>query len=151
MTFRSKIYVFFCAFAVLLGTLGVAKATSDKYSTERIKLAKQYVATMPIESDVKAAIEALATHVAAEDRVLFRRLGESALDYDRLRAAAELSVLEVFTDKEIKAMIGFYSSPEGQAIRTKMRDYDAKMQPVMTEIMTEFVKKLQENNIVPAQ
>lgn len=151
-TFHSNFIAFFALLGVLIfqsAFAPTAMADDSKYTAERIALAKAYVATLPLEQDIKKAIDALSNRVAPEDRVLFRRLGESAFDYGRLRAAAELSALDVFTDKEIKALTDFYSSPEGQSIRTKNRDYDSRMQPIINELMADFVKKLQENNIVP--
>lgn len=112
-------------------------------------LAREYVATVPVENEVKMAIEHMAQQVPAEQRVLFRQLGEKSIDYNRLRSEAEKAVAETFTENEIRAMTEFYKSPEGQAVRAKMPEYDKKMEPVMTSILQEFVKKLQENKVLP--
>lgn len=145
MTFRSNIWAI-AAFILLL-TLPVFAVQAA--SPETTALAKNYVATVPVENEVRMAIEQMSLQVPAEQRVLFKQLGEKSIDYNRLRAAAEQAVAETFTDEEIKAMTEFYKSPVGQSVRTKMPEYDKRMQPVMTSIMQDFVKRLQENNVLP--
>jgi hypothetical protein len=125
---------------------GADTSVSKTYSTEKLDLAKKYVASVPVEEDIKAAVAQLASGVPAEQRVLFRSLADS-IDYGRLRTAAELAAAEMFTDDEIKALTAFYSSPEGKSVRTKMPKYEERLQPVLTQILQDFVMKLKENNI----
>jgi|GEM_PF-2019403 len=149
-TFRSKFFAL-AIIAVLAGMGGYATSvfasSATAPSAERLALAKQYVASVPVESEVKAAVEQLATKVRPEQRVLFRTLADSTIDYQRLRTAAELATAESFTDAEIKAMIEFFGSPVGQSIRKKLPAYEAQIQPVLTEVLQKFVMKLQENNV----
>ena len=140
--FRSKI------FTVLLAVITLVSVSA--LAADKMQLAKEYVATVPVENEVRMAIEHMAQQMPAEQRVLFRQLGEKSIDYNRLRAEAEKAVAETFTESEIKAMTDFYSSPEGQSVRQKMPEYDKRMEPVMTSILQDFVKKLQENNVLPS-
>jgi len=145
-TFRSKILL------IALGLFFAAPAEavdSNTYSAEKLALAREYIAIVPVETDIKAVIDQFAAQIAPEQRVLFRSIADSSIDYTRLRAAAELAVAEVYTEDEIKAMTKFYKSPEGQSVRAKTTQYDQRMQPVITEVMQKFVQKLQENNVVP--
>lgn len=148
-TSRSKLFVLALT-AVLGAVLAYATASvasSSPYSEERLKLARQYIASVPVEDEVKAAVDALSKNIREDQRVLFRSLAESSIDYARLRAAAELATAEIFTEDEIKAMIEFFGSDTGKAIRKKLPQYEARIQPVLTEVLHKFVVKLQENNV----
>lgn len=153
-TFRSKILM--AAALAAFGFAGLANATSQPatapaapqtYSAEKLALAKNYIATVPVKDDIKAAVEEMSQHVAPEQRVLFRSLADKTIDYNRLTTAGELATAELFTEDEIKAMTKFFSSPEGMSIRKKMPAYEARMQPVITEVLQAFALKLQENNV----
>jgi len=146
-TFRSKILLLALIAAFGLGSVVLATAAETTYSPEKLKLAKEYVAAMPLEDDVKTGVNQLAEMIAPDQRVLFRSLAASSIDYDRLRAAAELATAEIFTEDEIKAMTAFFSTPQGQSVRAKMPQYEARIQPIMMDVLKDFVTKLQENNI----
>lgn len=124
-----------------------ATAKTPEISTERLELAKKYVATVPIEADIKAALEETIVRIPAEQRVLFRSIAEKTIDYGRLRNAAELAAAAQFTAEELKAMTAFYATPEGASIRNKMNKYQQEMAPVVNSVLEGFAKKLQENNI----
>lgn len=157
MTSRSKFFLILSAFVFVLAIHGAVMAASattaatapEAYSAEKLELAKKYVATVPVENDIKRAVEELALKIKPEQRVLYRSLAEKSIDYNRLRAAAELATAELFTEKEIEAMTAFFSSPEGQSVRAKLPKFEERMQPIMIEVMQSFAMKLQENNITP--
>ncbi len=157
-TFRSKLSTFALALLVMvLGAVAPAFATGTPAaagtaaapapSAERMALAKKYIDTVPVEAEVKAAVEKLSSSVAPEQRVLYRSIADSSIDFQRLRSEATTAIAAMFTEDEIKAMTTFFGSPEGKAIRAKMPAYEARMQPVMMELMQAFVMKLQENKI----
>lgn len=147
--FRSKyLALAFAALALVAGAGFAAGAYASAQSTEKLALAKQYVQTVPVEADIRAAVDEMAAKAQPDQRVLFRSLADNSIDYGRLRTAAELNAAEIFSEEEIRAMITFFSSPEGKAVRAKMPQYEAKMQPVIMEVLQTFVQKLQENNVV---
>ncbi|MCB1538079.1 MAG: DUF2059 domain-containing protein [Rhodospirillales bacterium] len=153
-TFRSKLFALLAL--LLLAFAGAAYATSPEsppggaVTTERLALAKKYIADVPVEAEVRAAIEQMSNMVAPDQRALYSSLA-GGIDYAKLREAAELAVAQIFTDKEIQAMIDFYGSPEGKSIQTKMPQYESKMQPVMEQVLRGFVEKLQANNVMVSQ
>ena len=149
-TFRSKLFVL-AATALLGAILGYATSTMASSSTaspERLALAKQYIASVPVEDEIKAAIEQMSRSIQADQRVLFRSLADSTIDYNKLRTAAETATADIFTESEIKAMIEFFGSEDGKAIRAKLPQYEARIQPVLNDVLQAFVIKLQENNVV---
>ena len=149
MIFRSKLALI-AVFVLLLSVPVMAQEDAPLPVTpERLALAKQYVATVPLKAQITKAIEQMSQQVPVEQRVLFKELGAKSIDTDKLAASAAQAVAEVFTDEEIKAMTVFYSSPEGQSVRSKMPLYDQKMQPAMAQAMKDFMVKLQENKVLP--
>lgn len=114
---------------------------------ERLALAKAYINSVPVEDQVKAAIEDMISRVSADQRVLVRSIAEKTIDYTRLRDAAAQTVAEIFTDAEIKKMTEFFASPEGKSVSAKLPIYEQRMQPVMTDMLRDFVLKLQENKV----
>jgi hypothetical protein len=130
-------------------TVLATSTTMPAVTPERIALAKAYIASVPMEDEIRAAVESMANNIKPEQRVLFRSLADKSIDYNKLRAAAEATTAQMFTDGEIKAMTAFFSTPEGKSIRAKMPAYEQAMTPVMTEVLRDFVVKLQENNVLP--
>jgi hypothetical protein len=154
-TFRSKLLLA-AALCVLSGaafatTLTTSTTTATTAGADipasRMALAKAYVESVPVEDEVRAAVEQMAQNVKPEQRVLFRELAEKNIDYAKLKNTAVLATAQLFTDDEIKAMTTFFSSPEGKSIRAKMPAYEARMQPVMVDVLQTFALKLQENNV----
>lgn len=132
--------------AVALNEKAPAQVSSTA-SPEKLGLAKQYIASVPVESDIRAAVDAMAQNAAPDQRVLIKSIADKTIDYNRLRTAAELNAADLFTEAELKAMIKFYSTPEGQSIRTKMPQYEASLQPVVVEVLQAFVMRLKDSNI----
>ena len=157
MTFRSKLLSVLALTLVVAGTaagITVARATTaaapaaaSAVSDAKLALARDYIATMPVENDVRAAVDQLGQTVPADQRVLFRSLADKSIDYTALKAAAIALAAEVFSEDELKAMTKFYSTPEGRSAAQKMGQYEERMQPVMVQTLQGFVSKLQENNI----
>lgn len=137
-------------FAANIGfaTLSMASSSAGiNASAERVELARQYIASVPVEDEIKAAIDQMANNIQADQRLLFRSIADKSIDYTKLREAAVKSTAEIFTESEIKAMIDFFGSTDGRAIRAKLPQYEAQIQPVLNEVLQAFVLKLQENNV----
>jgi hypothetical protein len=147
--FRSKITIL--ALAVFSAwVLSAVSSQAQTPSAERLALAKAYIATMPLESDIKTAVESMATSIKPEQRALFRSLADKSIDYNKLRTSAELISADIFTDEELKAMTAFFSTPEGKSIQAKLPAYEQRITPVISEVLSAFVVKLQENNVIPS-
>jgi len=147
--FRSETILAVAFALVSLPALAADPAPAIAQTPEHLALARDYISAVPVENEVKAAIADMSLKVPADQRVLFKQLGDSSIDYAKLRSSAEIAVAQVFTDDEIKSMKAFYTSPEGQSVRVKMKQYDALMAPVMRDVMQAFAIRLQQNNVLP--
>ena len=114
-------------------------AASDELS-KKLTLAKQYSQAVPVEKEVANAIEGLVVQVPKEDRVLFKSILDRTIDVSRVRSASEMALAELFTVQELEAMIEFYNSPEGQAVREKMPEYESRLEPVLGQMVRTAVE-----------
>jgi len=120
-------------------------------SPAHLELAKQYAAAVPIDDEIKEAVEQMSSRILTDQRVLFRSIADKNIDYAALRKASEDAIAKTFTSDELKVMVKFFASPEGQSARKKMPTYQALVQPAVADALKKFVIKVQENNITPMQ
>lgn len=132
----------------LLSTLVVTVLAMPAFAqgddtARKIELAQQYSKLVPIDSEVDKTIEQLALQVPVDQRVLFKSILQRTIKADRLKAASELALSDLFTAKELEAMVTFYGTPEGQAIKDKMPDYQERLQPVLQQMVQDALVSLQ--------
>lgn len=118
---------------------------------EQLQLAKAYLDAAPIEDEIRNAIENVAAGIQPDQRVLFKTMGEKHIDFARLRAAAEKAAAQTFTADELRALSNFFNSPEGKSSRLKMDQYQKLVQPVITEVLQQFIMRIQDASILQAQ
>jgi hypothetical protein len=126
---------------LMLVTPLMADDTADLAT--KLKLAKEYSKHVPVADEVKATIDALAIQVPMDQRVIFRSVLERNITVDQLETVAELSMAEVFTEAELKALVDFYSTPEGQATRVKMVEYQNRIKPILEQMIRTSVETFQ--------
>ncbi len=128
-----------------------AAAPKAAPSAEKLELAKEYMKLMPLKPELDKIIEKLSQGVQQQQRVLFRSIVARTMQADRLEVAAQLAAAEVFTEAELKSMVDYYSSEEGRSASTKMPEFQARMQPVISQMVQDTVTQLRENNVVMTQ
>ncbi len=127
--------------AMILVTPVMADDTADLAA--KLKLAKEYSKQVPVADEVKATIDALAVQVPMDQRVIFRSVLERNIKVDQLESVSELSMAEVFTEAELKALVDFYSTPRGQATRVKMVEYQNRIKPILEQMIRTSVETFQ--------
>lgn len=133
---------------LILGTALVAvtfmpiMARADD-SAEKVALAKEYSQLVPVDSEIATTIEQLALQVPVAQRVQFKAILAQTIKPEKLKAASELALIDIFTEDELEALIEFYKTPEGQAIKTKMPEYQNRLQPVLSAMIQEAATSLQ--------
>ena len=132
--------------ALVLSLSSVVNAQEGSSSAElaaKIELAKKYSAAVPVETEIANSIEKLVLQVPVDQRALFKSILQRFIKADRLRTVSELALAETFTQDELKAMVAFYETPEGKAVREKMGLYQEKMQPIMEQMVRDAVESFQ--------
>ena len=109
--------------------------------TEKMALARDYTTSFPVEDDITAAIDNMVLQVPTADRVLLKSILERNINIERLQTASELALTEVFTEEELKALVAFYKTEEGRAVKEKMPVYQQKIQPVLEDMLRQALQE----------
>lgn len=108
--------------------------------SKRLVLAKQYFEIFPMEDEIKEAIDQLVLNVPKSERVLFKTILERHIKIPRILAVSEMALAEIFTQDELRAMVAFYSTDEGKAIREKMPLYRQATDPILEQMVSDAVE-----------
>lgn len=125
----------------------VPAATDTQNNPAKFELAKEILKLAPIDEPISKTIDNLSQKVPASKRILFKSIVNRSIKVDRLNAAAELAFVELFTLEELTAMRDYYKSPEGQSIRSKMSQFDARIQPVIQAMLEDALFNIQNSKI----
>lgn len=128
---------------ILLTTATPVLAQDARDMAERMEMAKEYSEIMPVEDDIAAAIDEMAKQVPVDQRPLFRSILERSIKADRIQTTSELALAEIFTVEELEMLVEFYSTDEGKAVKRKMPEYQARLQPVIQQMVQDAVQSLQ--------
>ncbi|MBU6235908.1 MAG: DUF2059 domain-containing protein [Alphaproteobacteria bacterium] len=117
-------------------------------SPEKMKLAHEYLSADPIEDQIKKAVDNVAEGIQPDQRILFKSMADKYIDFKKLRDSAERAAAVTFTEEELKAMTAFFNTPEGKSLRTKLPEYQKLVQPVITEVLQNFMLKIQDASVL---
>jgi len=114
-------------FIVLFPAINVFAESVDLDKTERIKLSKDLHDIRNIRDRINATILAVAEILPLEDREDFQKYVQLKIDYDGLEAKSVEYVSEVYSTGELKAMIAYFGSPDGQSAEAKGEQFSVKI------------------------
>lgn len=106
-----------------------AAAVSAAEMKERIKLATEYHDAVNLRDIINRDIEKAGAGLTGDDKERYMRDIQLQIDYDKIEALSIKSMAETFTVPELKALIAYYGSPEGQMAQAKMDLYTGKVSP----------------------
>lgn len=106
----------------------------DKYE-ERLNLARKMHEIWPVRPRVEDALDAVAEQVPAAERLKFKAGMRKGIKFQALEEASIDAMADIFTVKELKAMIEFYGSKEGRSVSHKTSDYERALQPEMIKMI----------------
>lgn len=106
----------------------------DKYE-ERLELARKMHEIWPVRPRVEDALDAVAEQVPAGERLKFKASMRKAIKFQALEEASIDAMADIFTVKELEAMIAFYGSKEGRSVSHKTSDYERALQPEMIKMI----------------
>ncbi len=132
----------FLALALITTTsLAFPAFAQNNNMDESMALAREYTQSFPVENDIDKAIENMILQVPASDRVLLKSILERNISINRLKTASELALTEVFTTEELRALVAFYQTEEGRAVKEKMPTYQQKIQPVLEDMLRQALQE----------
>ncbi|BEQ15519.1 DUF2059 domain-containing protein [Desulfoferula mesophila] len=100
-----------------------ADQPSAKDTAQRLQSAQEYWKLSEVQKQIMDTIQRISGQLPPDQRQKFIDQGKAYFDEKRIAGIKKQWVAmcaEVFTAKELKAMVKFYGSPEGMAIRDKM-------------------------------
>ncbi|OFW87450.1 MAG: hypothetical protein A3J37_05670 [Alphaproteobacteria bacterium RIFCSPHIGHO2_12_FULL_45_9] len=100
-------------------------ATDDK--AERIRLSKDLHDIRNIRERINATILDAANAIPPADREDFQRYVQLKVNYDALEEKSIQYAAEVYTVPELKAMIAYFGSPNGQSAEAKGATFSGKI------------------------
>lgn len=120
--------------------------------TDARKMMEQMLPAVMQQSQ-QMAMQALPADASDEDRAKLEQMMQAhhralvrAFSWERLQPVYQRVYGEVFTAREVQAMIDFYRSPEGASAMAKMPQAVqlsmVQMQPIMLELMQAFEQEL---------
>ncbi|GEM_PF-2019940 len=124
----------------VLSMPAMAQEESSADLAKKIDLAKQYSQVVPVQDEVNTAIENLVLQVPKDDRVLFKSILERTIKVPQLQKTSEMALADIFSERELQALVTFYSSPEGMAVREKMPEYQQRLKPVLEQMIRESLE-----------
>ncbi len=101
--------------------------SQDFDKAERIKLSKDLHDIRNIRERINAVISSAADTIPPEDREDFQRYVQLKVDYDTLEKKSIEYAAEVYTAPELKAMISYFGSPDGQSAEAKGETFSQKI------------------------
>lgn len=118
--------VLFVLSFVLVGPVSAETAKPDD-AKERLSLAKDLHDIRHIRDAIHADIEAYAQQIPQGDREDFMRYVALKINFDALEQLSITYTAEIYTVPEMKAMIAYYGSPDGQSAEAKGVLYGPKI------------------------
>jgi hypothetical protein len=131
---------FIFAFIVVLSLGFGAKADETQTLAQKLTLAQKYADLMPVDEQIVSTIDALAVQIPLDQRTVFRSIMERTIKVDRLESVSQMALVEIFSVEELEALVGFYSTKEGQSVNRKMTDYQEAIRPVLEQMVRESVQ-----------
>jgi len=126
---------------LLMASISIATQAQDTSDmAAKLNLAKQYTQSVSIEDEINKSIEELVVQVPVEKRALLKSTLERNIKTDRLQSVSEMALADVFTLDELKALVDFYSTAEGKAIKEKMPQYQARLEPILGQMIRDAVE-----------
>ncbi len=114
----------------------VAPASDMK---ERLALSAEFHKLRPLRDQIDKTIIALGEKLPDATRPQYLSDMAKTVNYKQAEDASIKAMAETFTLPELKAMIAYYSSPEGRSAADKMSDYQHKITPAIAKALDDAI------------
>lgn len=98
-------------------------------------LAKKFHEIRPLGAQINLTLKAIADSMPENERVPFLESVMKVFNYKQVEDSSVKLMAETFTPAELKAMIDYYSKPEGKSAAAKMGKYQDSLSDEMRKAM----------------
>ncbi len=102
---------------------------------ERLELSRKMHEIWPIRPKVESALEQISEQIEPQERLSFKAGMRKAIEFDALEEGSIDAMADLFSAKELEAMIAFYGSKEGRSVSHKTGDYEKALIPLVTKMI----------------
>ncbi|HEX2860649.1 MAG TPA: DUF2059 domain-containing protein [Lacunisphaera sp.] len=143
---------------LLLAVLALLPAAFAQENAAKLALAREAIAAMQADKmfdGMAAQMKQMATHFAQaadtgtpESRQKAEALQDKIMDLSMNEAKSLIAKMDtvyasVYDEAELRAMVAFFKSPEGQSMITKQPQIMAQMMPLVQQMQSELMPKVQ--------
>ena len=111
------------------------KALQEDDYEERLNLSRKMHEIWPVRPKVETALDIFAEQIEPQERAAFKAAMRKAIKFKALEEASVDAMADIFSIKELEAMIAFYGSKEGRSVSHKTGDYEKALEPVLVEMI----------------
>jgi hypothetical protein len=122
-----KISVLIALVVLSLSVVAVSAATPVDDKAERVRLSKDLHDIRNIRERINGIISSAADTIPPADREDFQKYVQLKVDYDALEAKSIAYAADIYTVPELKAMIAYFGSPDGQSAESKGAAFSDKI------------------------
>lgn len=105
----------------------------------RLKLARDMHKIWPVRPKIERALDRIAKQIEPQNRMRFKSAMRKAINFNTVEQTSIESMADIFTAKELEAMIAFYGSKEGRSVSFKTDDYERALQPVLVKMLDKAI------------
>lgn len=117
------------------GSKEPVKALQEDDYEERLNLSRKMHEIWPVRPKVETALDIFAEQIEPQERASFKAAMRKAIKFKALEEASVDAMADIFSIKELEAMIAFYGSKEGRSVSHKTGDYEKALEPVLIEMI----------------
>mgnify|MGYP001820151971 CR=1 FL=1 len=108
--------------------------TEENYE-KRLELSRKMHEIWPKRPKVESALEQISEQIEPQERLRFKAGMRKAIEFDALEEGSIDAMADIFSAKELEAMIAFYGSKEGRSVSHKTSDYEKALIPLVTKMI----------------
>ncbi len=126
-----------------------AQEAEDTSLEHRLELAEKMHSFRSSREQVDSAINTVAARLQPDEQEVFTAAMRNILNYKALEKISVDAMAETFTEKELEAMVEYYSKPEARSISDKYPEYQSKVSPEIVKMIDKAMMRVRTGGTAP--
>ncbi|MCK5285396.1 MAG: DUF2059 domain-containing protein [Alphaproteobacteria bacterium] len=120
----------------------IAQGLDDDSFEARQELARKMQDIRPARKQVDDAVEQFVSSLPANEQEIYKTALQKILNYKALERISIDAYADTFTEKELIAMVEYYSKPEARSASDKTSQYAQKVYPEIIRMLDKAMMKI---------